>query len=234
MRTETQPSGSEFAPDSDDRRDQGHNHEDFRTALAELVHAVQRRKVESICGAYQQLRQAANGMRVKDLFAVVDNALKGPSEDIVVSAYSHRHCFMCTDGTNPCDQCEGTGYIEEGRCCPHCDGAGVVPCAFCNGTAWADRETIPHELAKAVLQRQRSHVRAEIQRVAKTFSGLSPEAISQFSPQKRRAAMGRLLRLQARLESLANHDSIDDPNEQTHLGAMAARLETCLQQLCRI
>jgi len=233
MRTETQLPGSQFAPESDGRQDQGYNHEGFATALAELVHAIRHRKVESICGAYQQLRQATNGMRVKDLFATVDKALKGPSEDIVVSAYSHRHCFMCADGTNPCDQCEGTGYIEEGRLCPQCDGAGVAPCAFCNGTAWADRETIPQELAKAVLQRQLSHVRTEIQRVAKTFSKLSPKVISQLPPRKRRAAMGRLLRLQARLESLVNHDSIDDPNEQTHLGAMAGQLETCLQQLCR-
>ncbi|HOF18295.1 MAG TPA: hypothetical protein PK082_05240 [Phycisphaerae bacterium] len=202
-------------------------------ALAELRRAAESRRVEPLCTAYQHLRIAARGMRLGELFRIVDREIEAPVENVLVSAYSHRHCFMCDDGTSLCAHCEGTGYVEENRLCPQCGGLGLTPCGFCEGTGWADRQNIPPEFRKAVLDRQLAHVRRDLQRAGETLAKATRQAMDSLSATDRRALLAWLLRLQCRMSHLAGLDDLGDSEQQARLGAMATRIEKCLEKLAR-
>ncbi len=138
------------APAHDDAGDNGRK-DKLRTALEELAHAAAKKHAEPICTAYSRLRHASRGMHVREMFKRADEALGQSSRDLIVTAYSHRHCFMCKGGIVACRSCRGSGQVEKGRKCLSCDGLGLTMCDFCRGTGWADRDSLPREIRPAVL-----------------------------------------------------------------------------------
>ena len=199
-------------------------------ALANLRAAAETKKVDPICNAYQTLRVAANGMAISDMLALADKALGTSAAELVVSAYSHRRCFMCEAGTVPCERCEGSGFLEEGRACQHCDGLAVTACGFCGGTAWPDRNTIPRELVPIVLQRQIMHARADIKRVAVAAAALDPGKVSELTNDRRKQLVSWMIRLNARLVDLINAEAVDE-DQQAHFGSLTRKIKICLNVL---
>jgi hypothetical protein len=200
-------------------------------ALVGLKEAVAHRKVEEICGAYQAVRKTARGMAVKDMIEGVKVALGPSGIEVVVSAYAHRRCFMCSGGAVACDHCEGTGQVQEGRPCPFCDGLGIAPCAFCRGTGWPDRDTVPSELAEAVSLHHAARVRKDLKRVEETFSTLT-EASAQRLPEKRRREIAAWLqRLQARVAVLTEDESIPGEEQRMKLAAEGMKIADYLNIL---
>ncbi|MDY7009384.1 MAG: hypothetical protein SVV80_01345, partial [Planctomycetota bacterium] len=124
--------------------------------LDALREAVAKREAEPICLAYLALRKAAaeNGVKLAEMFERADEILSLSASDVIVSAFSHRHCFMCQDGAVSCKECKGTGFVEGGGKCPVCDGLGSMPCDFCQGTGWAARDMIPPEITQDILKRR--------------------------------------------------------------------------------
>jgi len=180
----------------------GRNGQKFEDALERLREGIAARKTESICTAYLALRRSANGTPIKQVLERVDQAHEGNGTGFVVSAFSHRRCFMCDDGTAICPTCEGTGAVNHFGC-PTCDGLGVVVCEFCQGAAWSDLHDVPAEIRRQVRHRWVAHVKKDLPRLAK----MPPEKVEalagQLPPDRRRQIAGWLLRLQARLNKLA-------------------------------
>ena len=235
MRAEAQPSGPQDAlSDSAVGRPAEVPNglsEPIRQALAELQEVVASRKVEPICAAYRSLREAAKGMKVKDLLELADRALGQPAAGIIVSAFSHLHCYMCNGGTMMCDQCEGAGRLENDRKCPQCDGFGVLGCNFCRGGGWAERGVVPAEIRQAVLDRQLVHVRRDLKRLTETGADLTVRKINALPQEKRREAIAWLIRLQARMTDLASIAQFLDPKGKAVLTATAARINSLLEAL---
>lgn len=199
-------------------------------ALDKLRLAAESRRVEPICKAYQALREAAGEMDAKELLKMADEALDQPATGLIVSAYSHRRCFMCKNGTVKCDQCRGTGLVEEDRLCPHCDGAKVIACGFCGGTGWTDRNTVPAELKRTILRRQLKHVQEDLKKLAGASSELTAENIRKLPDEERRSLTSWLIRLQARLIDLGGAGLVSE-DEQIHMRGLADKIGVCLDLL---
>jgi hypothetical protein len=179
-------------------------------ALRAFRKAARTRRSEPICAAYRDLRKAANGMALSEVFAKADEALGEPTQPLVISAFAHWHCFMCDDGAVECDQCEGTGRNEDEEVCSACDGLGFTTCDFCRGTGWVDAELIPPELQQPVLKHHISTVRTELQRLRKALLRVSEQELRGLGRDERVKLARRLLRLQARMRDLAGSTAIDD------------------------
>ncbi|MHC4982770.1 MAG: DnaJ-like cysteine-rich domain-containing protein [Planctomycetota bacterium] len=203
----------------------------FKAALADLKHAAGQKHVEPICTAYQALRVAAKGMAVGDVIAAVNNSLGADGMAMIVSAYSHRECFMCSGGQAKCEQCKATGSLEQDRPCPNCDGKGLLLCGFCRGTGWADRETIPSELKTVVLERQLSHVRRQTAQLAHRLPEISPEKLEAMPPKQRNQILQWLMRLQARLSYMLDSGVVSDEDELSRMKETAEKVETYLEPL---
>ncbi|MCK4600857.1 MAG: hypothetical protein KAU28_00225, partial [Phycisphaerae bacterium] len=201
-------------------------------ALQKLGRAAAKKKAESICSSYQKLRDAAKGVKVEKLFELIDKALGKSVMDLIISSYSHRHCFMCSNGTAQCETCEASGLIEQSRRCPNCNGLGIIACGFCRGTGWADRETIPPELKAAVLQRQSLHVRHELQRLVKSCTGITSKNAGKLSDKTRGALISWFIRLEGRISNLGETGVMGD-DEQMRLGALAGKIEAGLKHFRR-
>jgi hypothetical protein len=201
----------------------------FEQALKDLGEAVAERRVESICAHYLALRRHTRGMKVGEVFDHVDRVAGNDARAVIVSAFSHRRCFMCQDGTTPCNGCDGTGTAD-GAVCRQCDGLGVEPCSFCLGAGWIDRDEIPAEIRPAVLKRQIAHVEKELARMLKT--GRSAWAsIGRLPPKQRAELFAWLIRLQARLSDLATSVA-DNGNERVaRYGALAAAIQKLLDRM---
>jgi hypothetical protein len=198
-------------------------------AMANLRSAVEAKKVEPICSAYETLRSIAHGMGHKGVVALADRALGVPSVNVIVSAYSHRHCFMCSGGTVPCDICNGAGRIAENRSCPHCEGFAVAACSFCRGTGWADRQSVPSELRAAVLDRQRAHVNRELQQLDTTLLEAQRRPPSQLDASARNSIIAAIFEVQARLGELSEAGVFSGPEKQAKLQALTEKLDKRLQ-----
>jgi len=227
------PPGAAHAADDTRGPDQTHTpdigSEKLKKAVAKLRKAAAEQKAEVVCVAYQAMRSAANGMKIKEMFDLADESLGIQALDLIVSAYARRECFMCSCGTVRCNQCNGAGRIEQGRLCPHCDGSGAMVCGFCRGTAWADRDTIPPELKRAVIKQQLGYVRHDLQRLIKALAGLTVQKIRTLPAEKRRAVSEWLRQLQARLADLI--DTVKDKAEQDRLAAANVKINACLKSL---
>ncbi len=202
------------------------------TALEELKSIAKTKKAEPICAAYQNLRKAARGMKVSRLFELIDGALGKSGTDIVASAYSHRHCFMCGDGTAQCETCGGTGLLEKGRRCPSCEGLGAISCGFCRGTGWADRETAPPEFKAAITKRQSAHLNKELQRLVKAFSGITKQSVAGLSEKVRTELIHWMMRLESRISDLGDSETAD-ADRQLKIGSFTQQIEHCLDILRR-
>jgi hypothetical protein len=206
-------------------------HDALDKALAELGEAIAHGRAQHVCSALQALRAAARQTPLDELFDLADRALGVSTRPAVVAAYSRRGCFMCTDGSLPCDQCDGTGQAEQGRDCPHCDGTGTTLCGFCNGTSWADRETVPTKLRQAVLDRQLQHVRRQLRKLNETLPQTGMDECRQWTREQRRQLLGWLRRLQARARDLGETEAPHDQRQRAYLREQADKIEQCMKAL---
>ena len=104
-------------------------------------------------------------------------------------------------------------------------------CGFCRGAAWADRDTVPSELKRAVLKQQLGYVRHDLQRLIKALGGLTVQKIQTLPAEKRRTVSEWLRRLQARLADLIDAGAVKDKDEQTRLAAANVKISACLESL---
>lgn len=202
----------------------------LETSLAEFRAALDQRKIEPICAAYQALRSAAGKLPLPELLR---RARKGANGDVLgtlASAYSHLPCFMCGHGTVACDPCGGSGKLGD-RQCPHCDGFGLAPCGFCRGTGWADRDIIPPELKLPVLRRQLKRARIDVSRLGKTLAGITKANLPAIDPGHRRRLAAWMMRLRARLTDLAANEAASNDQQQAHLINLAGRIDAGLDML---
>ena len=198
--------------------------------LVNLRRAANEKKVERICAAYLALRRAA-GVNRREAFALADTVLGQPTMNLVVSAYSHRHCFMCDGGTVLCEECDQIGTLADGKACVSCEGLGVVECSFCGGTGWADRNTVPAEIAPAVLNRQFCHVKVVLRRTIGALAGFTIRQIRSLPPRKRTPVVAKLMQLHWRLGDLVCSSCIDDDKERVRLEAVADKIRVALEML---
>ena len=205
------------------------NQSDFDKALAELTNAIAARKVEPICTSYLRLRTLAGGMKLEEMFNRIRQAAGDKALEVIVSAFSHRRCFMCDDGVMPCQACQGQG-LTDGEPCLSCDGQGVEVCSFCLGTGWSDYNQIPKELRKAVLHRRIRHVEKDLARLVRTVSGKSLDSINKLSKDERKDIIVWLIRLQARLRELAELGK-DKDRRADKFGIAAGQIERILKRL---
>jgi hypothetical protein len=203
---------------------------DVQSAMAELRAALHGRKIDPICAAYGQLRQAASTLSASQLCKMIGEVLGPQAMTTIISAYSHMQCFMCSDGSVPCETCHGTGELSPGRKCPNCDGLATMPCAFCRGTNWADRESIPGEILAVVSRRQREHVQRELPVLAKIVADLTPQKADATPIQKRREIARWLSRIWARLTAVAA-DQDTPKDEQMKFSLHATQAEKLLEML---
>lgn len=203
----------------------------MQKALSDLKIAVDSRKIEAICGAYQALRRQGPSLKVKDLFTLIESALGPDARNIIVSAYSRRACFMCKEGLNLCQYCDGSGHAVSGRGCPNCDGLGMAPCTFCRGTAWAQQESTPHEVRRAVREKQFLHVRQEAQRLAREKPPITSERIAHLETGQR-VKLGRwLIKVQARLMELHADQEVLPDSEREQLAKWIAEVDPLVESL---
>jgi hypothetical protein len=204
--------------------------QDVKSAMADLRSALLGRKIERICAAYQQLRLAASTLSAAQRCKMVGELIGPLAMTMIVSAHSHRQCYMCADGTIPCETCLGTGEMSPGRTCPNCDGLAAMTCGFCRGTNWADRETVPGEIRAIVSRRQRDHVQRDLPALAKMVAQLTAQAAA-ATPLKSRQEIARwLLRFSGRLAVVAT--SRDTPqDQQENFSQFAAQADNLLEML---
>ena len=198
-------------------------------ALRNLVEAIAQRQIEGICTSYLALRQQANGMAVEELLDHLERQAGGEATGLVVSAFSHRHCFMCKDGTTGCQTCDGTGMVDRFPC-PQCEGLSLEPCSFCLGSAWTDGDEIPAEFRRAALKNHAARVEKDIARLAK----LAPESwasAQHLAPEKKAEVVSWLLRLQGRLAELARSARGNGHDSAARYRAIADRVGRLLESL---
>jgi hypothetical protein len=203
----------------------------FNLALADLKLAADKRHVEPICAAYHALKAAGGAISPGQIAEAVNNCLGPEGMTLIVSAYSHRECFMCSAGQSRCDQCGATGLLEKDRPCPKCDGTGHVVCGFCRGTGWADRETIPSELRKVVLERQLVHVRRKLKQFGDRFGNLSKEKLRATTGKRRQKAVRWLMCFHARLSNIIDSGIVADQNERSRMSQVIAGIDSSLESL---
>ena len=201
----------------------------FGRALRDLAGALSHRQVEEICTSYLGLREQVDGMSLAELLGQVEREAGDQAMGLIVSAFSHRRCYMCKDGTVPCKTCDGTGSVDRFSC-PQCDGLGVEPCSFCLGSSWTDRDAVPVEIRQAVLKHHVARVEKNLARLAR----LSPEALTsaaKLPPGKRTEVVTWLFRLQGRLVDLARSVKDNGSEKAARYGIMAAKIEKLLEAL---
>lgn len=206
--------------------------EGLAAALEHLRRAAVTKDIEPICQAYVALRRVGADLVGRELLVLADQRLGFAAAKLVISAYSHRRCYMCSDGTVACDWCDGAGADGRGRPCSQCDGLGLTICGFCGGTGWADRATVPPELARAVARRQLAHVQADLKQLQQSVASLGRDELDHMSPARRGALGGRLVRLRARLVELSTCAACKN-GQTAHLAELAQRVGILLHALRR-
>jgi len=205
--------------------------DDVRRAMLEIRRAAQSRHVDNICGAYNSLRRAMAGRKIRDLFDAVTAALGPTGMAIVVSSYSHRKCFMCDHGTVVCDQCDGKRRLPSGKICQTCEGLAVTPCTFCLGTGWADREIIPDEIRTVVVDKQFLHTRADLDKLINDNPEMAAGRAIQMPFMQRRSLVLWLMRLHARLSNIAQSGDPAAAQHQQELGKALDQIAAMQQTL---
>ncbi len=196
----------------------------FDEAMRNLVGAIAERKVEPICTAYLALRHADREIPLLEIPERVDRiaaSKPGSARDMIISAFSHRLCVMCSDGTTPCRTCDGSGKAS-GFECPACDGLGVEICSFCAGAGWGDHAEIPDEIRLAAVHRRIKHVKKDLARLDRMSEADISASVEKLQPEQRRELASNLLRLQARLTNLAG---IKADNNDEHVARFSVAAE---------
>ncbi|MCE5328113.1 MAG: hypothetical protein LLG01_17030 [Planctomycetaceae bacterium] len=195
-------------------------------ALNELRDALDQKQVQLICAAYEACRRAASRTGVADVMEAAQAAIEQPVRPLIVSAYSHRHCFMCNRGTRLCERCHGTGLDGQDQC-PNCEGLGLLECGFCGATGWADRAPNPPEIFAEVLHRQYKHMKESLEKTDAELKGVSPTGMASMPRDGRLKLVASVLRLQARIQDLI-HAQAAPQREVPTLEAVLAKLNNKL------
>ena len=212
------------------RRDKRLSSNPVKKALHDLAEAAANNQAEPICSAVHALREATGEMPFPKMLNLAQKYIGKPLDALIVSAYSQRSCFMCNKGVAVCIKCDGSGRKLDDSFCKRCGGLGLTACGFCRGTGWADRETTPPELRKAVLKQQLGHLQNDVEQLRdKLGTGDSDELKALPADQKRKLKTW-LIRLQARIANLVSNGAVDDDKAQKkNLTALATRVQTVLK-----
>lgn len=201
----------------------------FRSALAAFVQAAKRGRSEAICSSYMALRDARGQLTFRDVLAATDQAVHANSGSLIVAAFARRRCFMCGDGTHPCETCEGTGMVGRFRC-PHCEGLGVEACPFCLGSGWHAWEDMPAEIRDHACQHRRQRIDKDLDRLAAIPADKAISSARKATHEKRQQLASSLMRLQGKLTVLGRHDTGDGPFAQRCREGLA-RVQRILEAL---
>ena len=121
--------------------------------------------------------------------------------------------------------------MGQGQTCYNCQGLGVEACGFCRGSGWPERDSVPPELRRAVLERQFRHVHDELGKMQKALDMLKMPTIRQLDQDSRRALGTRLTRLEARLRDLAGGGVVIAGRKPDRLIAVADHVGACLKRI---
>ena len=204
----------------------------LEAALEELRAALSQGQVEPVCTAYLRLHRIAHAMSMplRDFFARLACCCGQEAVSQIVSAFSHRDCFMCDDGTAPCDACEKKGQVDRFRC-PRCEGTTMEICTFCQGAGWCSLEDVPLELRQAVELQRRRHLEQGMQKLAALAAQAGPGDSAALPPEKRRELTAWLTRLQARASAYVHDHPAADDGQVARLGASVAQVDRLLKVL---
>ena len=201
-------------------------------AIETFAAAAQSRRIENICKAYQTLKSSVNGLGIQQVLPLADKVLGQSAIALVVSAYSHERCFMCSNGSVTCESCseEDTDTRTD---CLHCNSTGLAPCEFCEGTGWVGNDVIPRELRRAVWHSRLKHTHTILENYARIYTPKLIEALSKrpAGDDKRRLAILETIRLAAKIHALARSCVVTDPEQRKHFASAEQKLRTCLTML---
>jgi len=202
-------------------------------AVHDFAAAAKTRRVENICQAYQSLKSVANGLGITRVLTLVDQILGHSALLLVISAYSHERCFMCSNGVVPCEMCAESERAVGERECVRCNSTGLAPCEFCEGTAWVGNDVIPKEILRAVWQSRLKHAHHVLEKYARNYT---PKALGELAQrdigdEQRREAITRTIRLAAQLKALGNSPAVTDSTQKEHLKSVEEKLHMCLTML---
>lgn len=151
---------------------------------------------------------------------------------LLANAFSHCGCHMCEDGTNPCDDCRGTGRNPYRHAvCGACEGTGVLACSFCGGTRWVNEDIIPESFRAETFKRQRAKAMQDAEGLLRAFGQAMKEGSNGLSPRKRRELVCWATRVQARLDANLPCYSCPDAPPAILLASISEKVDRCWRQL---
>jgi len=203
-------------------------------AIENFAVAARTRRIENICKAYQTLKSSINGMGIQQVLPLADKVLGQSAIALVVSAYAHERCFMCTNGSVPCENCSDEDTDTQTGCL-RCNSTGLAPCEFCNGTGWVGDDVIPHELHRAVWLSRLKQTHHVLEKYARTYTPKVLDVLSRrpANDNRRRLVLVETIRLAAKMHALAQSCAVTDPEHLKHLTAAEEKVRTCLAMLSR-
>ena len=89
-------------------------------AVETFAAAAHTRRIENICKAYEALKSSVNGLGIQYVLPLADKIIGQSTVALVVSAYSHEKCFMCANGSVPCESCSEDDADPQAKC-THCN-----------------------------------------------------------------------------------------------------------------
>ncbi|MCP4377588.1 MAG: hypothetical protein GY794_15600 [bacterium] len=202
------------------------------SAIQAFTAAAKTRRIENICEAYQKLKSSANGLRIEHILPLADKVLGQSAVAIVASAYSHERCFMCIEGSVPCEFCKNED-AETRAHCQRCHSTGMTTCGFCEGTGWVGNDVIPRELLRAVWTSRLKHTHNVLEKYAKTYTRKVLESLSKRPPgdAQRHKALLATTRLAAKLHALSQSCIATNPDHIKHITLAEQKVRTCLTML---
>ena len=201
-------------------------------AIETFAVAARTRRIENICKAYQTLKSSINGLAIQQVLPLADKVLGQSATALVVSAYSHERCFMCTDGSVVCENCSEEDTDTQTGCL-RCNSTGLAPCEFCEGTGWVGDDVIPHELQRAVWLSRLKQTHYVLEKYARTYTPKVLDVLSKRAPNdnRRRLAIMETIRLAAKMHALSESCAVSDPEHLKHLTAAEQKIRMCLTML---
>jgi hypothetical protein len=203
-------------------------------AVESLATAAHTRRIDFICKAYEELKTSANGFGIQHLLTLTDKVIGKSALALIVAAYAHEKCFMCTNGSSVCEVCseDEAGSASQIKC-SNCNSTGLTPCEFCAGTGWVGDDVIPHELHRSVWRSRLKQTHHILEKYAKTYPKALLDDISQrpSSDDQRRLAIVETIRLSAKLHALTQSSAVTDPKHFKHLATAETKVSNCLKIL---
>jgi len=201
-------------------------------AIETFAAAARTRRIENICKAYETLKSSINGLGIQEVLPLADKALGQSAIALVVSAYSHERCFMCTDGSVACENCSEEDTDTQTGCL-RCNSTGLAPCEFCDGTGWVGNDVIPRELHRAVWRSRLKHTHNVLEKYARTYTPKVLDVLSKrpAGDTRRRLAIVETIRLAAKMHALARSSAVSDPEHLQHLASAEQKVRMCLTML---